>query len=169
MPTLVSAGEARRLVDAGAQLIDIRSRAEFLREHVAGSRNIPQEELAHAGLPAGELLFTCRSGGRTGACAAEIAAAAGPRAMILDGGLNAWKAAGGALDLDRRQPIELMRQVQIVAGSLVLTGVLLGLLVHPAFFGLSAFVGAGLTFAGFSGWCGMARLLQRMPWNRAAA
>ena len=68
--------------------------------------------------------------------------------------------------VDRRQPIELMRQVQIVAGSLVLLGVALGISVAPAFLALSAFVGAGLAFAGISGWCGMARLLAIMPWNR---
>lgn len=62
-----------------------------------------------------------------------------------------------------------MRQVQITAGSLVLTGVLLGLFVAPGFFGLSAFVGAGLIFAGVTGWCGMANLLRVMPWNRRAA
>ncbi|WP_353203718.1 DUF2892 domain-containing protein [Sphingomonas sp.] len=63
----------------------------------------------------------------------------------------------------------MMRQVQIVAGSLVLTGVVLGWLVSPYFFGVSAFVGAGLTFAGISGFCGMARLLGYLPWNRAVA
>jgi hypothetical protein len=62
-----------------------------------------------------------------------------------------------------------MRQVQIVAGLLVLTGVVLGFVLNPAFFGISAFVGAGLTFAGISGWCGMAKLLALMPWNRRAA
>ena len=64
------------------------------------------------------------------------------------------------------QPIELMRQVQIAAGTLVLCGLLLGLTVAPGFLGLTAFVGAGLVFAGISGWCGMARLLAAMPWNR---
>jgi hypothetical protein len=44
----------------------------------------------------------------------------------------------------------------------------LGFLVAPAFFGVSAFVGAGLTMAGATGWCGMARLLRIMPWNRSA-
>ncbi|WP_325231663.1 YgaP-like transmembrane domain, partial [Sphingobium sp.] len=67
-----------------------------------------------------------------------------------------------------RQPIEVMRQVQLVAGGLVLLGVVLGFLVAPAFFGLSAFVGAGLIMAGATGWCGMARLLRLMPWNRRA-
>ena len=61
-----------------------------------------------------------------------------------------------------------MRQVQIVAGSLVLAGVLLGWLVSPMFLGLSAFVGAGLAFAGISGFCGMAKLLAFLPWNRPA-
>ena len=62
-----------------------------------------------------------------------------------------------------------MRQVQITAGALVLAGVLLGWLVAPGFFGLSAFVGVGLMFAGTTGWCGMANLLRVMPWNRRAA
>jgi hypothetical protein len=56
--------------------------------------------------------------------------------------------------------------VQITAGSLVLIGVILGFAVSPWFFALSAFVGAGLTFAGISGTCAMASLLTVMPWNR---
>ncbi|MCG2839452.1 rhodanese family protein [Sandaracinobacter sp. RS1-74] len=169
MPTLISASEARRLLESGARLIDIRTEAEFRREHVPGSLNIPQEKLASAALPGGDLVFTCRSGGRTAACAVEIAGRVGPDAWILDGGLTAWREAGGPVALDRSRPIDLMRQVQIVAGSLVLAGIALGLLVSPGFFGLSAFVGAGLAFAGLSGWCGLARLLKRMPWNRATA
>jgi hypothetical protein len=46
---------------------------------------------------------------------------------------------------------------------------LLALLVSPWFALLSAFVGTGLTFAGISGWCGMAKLLDAMPWNKAPA
>jgi DUF2892 family protein len=50
----------------------------------------------------------------------------------------------------------------------VLLGMLLGFLVSPEFYLLSAFIGAGLLFAGISGWCGMAKLLGLMPWNRRA-
>ena len=71
--------------------------------------------------------------------------------------------------IDRAQPLEIMRQVQIAAGMLVLAGVLLGVFVAPAFLGLSAFVGAGLLVAGVTGWCGMANLLRIMPWNRRCA
>ena len=83
--------------------------------------------------------------------------------------LDAWTAAGLPVEEDRNAPLELMRQVQIAAGLLVLTGVGLGFAASPAFFGLAGFVGAGLTFAGATGWCGMAKLLAAMPWNRPAA
>jgi len=48
----------------------------------------------------------------------------------------------------------------------VLIGVILGLLVNQAFFGLPAFIGAGLVFAGITNWCGMGLLLAKAPWNR---
>jgi hypothetical protein len=67
---------------------------------------------------------------------------------------------------DRRLPIELQRQVQIGAGSLVFAGTLLGLLASPWFFAVPALVGAGLMTAGLTGFCGMARILMRAPWNR---
>ena len=59
-----------------------------------------------------------------------------------------------------------MRQVQIVAGGLVLLGVILSQAAAPGWIWLSGFVGAGMIFAGISGFCGMARLLAVMPWNR---
>lgn len=88
---------------------------------------------------------------------------------ILEGGIDAWKKAGLPVAFDRKAPIPTMRQVQIVAGSLVVLGTVLGATVAPAFYALSAFVGAGLVFAGVTGFCGMERVLALMPWNRPAA
>jgi rhodanese-related sulfurtransferase len=157
--------DAKRLIDEGAVLVDIREPDEHARERVPGARNTPLSRLGT--LPdASAIVFHCRSGARTSANAARLGAAASCQAYILEGGIDAWKKAGLPVDADRGQPIEIMRQVQIVAGSLVLLGVLLGLSVAPAFLALSGFVGAGLVFAGLSGWCGMARLLAVMPWNR---
>jgi rhodanese-related sulfurtransferase len=85
---------------------------------------------------------------------------------VIEGGLNAWRAAGLPLHLDRTQPIALQRQVQIAAGSLVVLGVLLAAAVSPWFVLLSAFVGGGLVFAGISGTCALGELLSLMPWNR---
>ena len=89
-------------------------------------------------------------------------------AYIVEGGLDAWKKAGLPVVTDRRQPLELQRQVQIGAGSLAFGGTLLGLLVSPWFLVVPLFVGGGLILAGVTGFCGMARLLARAPWNRAA-
>ena len=90
------------------------------------------------------------------------------RAYILEGGLDAWKSAGLPVVKDASQPLELQRQVQIAAGAMIVLGFVLGISVSPWFHLLSGFVGAGLMFAGISGFCGLARLLVRMPWNRKA-
>ena len=59
-----------------------------------------------------------------------------------------------------------MRQVQLTIRTGVLTGAILALTVNPNRVFLCAFFGAGLTFAGSTGWCGLAILLSKMPWNR---
>ena len=71
-----------------------------------------------------------------------------------------------AIDRAGKKAISLERQVRIATGLLVLLGAILGWLVHPAFVGLSAFVGAGLVFAGVTDTCGMGMLLAGMPWNQ---
>ncbi|TKD50432.1 rhodanese-like domain-containing protein [Sphingomonas baiyangensis] len=165
----LSPAEARAAIDAGARLIDIRGADEHARERIPGAVNVPLDQIGE--LPRGDrpLVFHCRSGARTTAHAARLRDVAGSSpAYVLGGGIDAWRQAGQPVVADRSQPLEIMRQVQIAAGALVLTGVLLGLFVAPGFFGLSAFVGAGLMFAGTTGWCGMARLLRVMPWNRRA-
>jgi len=164
----LSPAEAQRLAQAGARLIDIRGRDEFARVRAPGAENRPLDELGTVE-DDGPLVFLCRSGMRTAGNAAKLAACCHGEAYILDGGLNAWQAAGLPVEQDRGAPLELLRQVQIAAGSLVLIGVVLGFVWSPVLFGLSAFVGAGLVMAGASGWCGLAHLLAIMPWNRRAA
>jgi rhodanese-related sulfurtransferase len=160
--------EAKRLVDDGGVLVDIRGRDEHARERIPGARNLPLGSAVKVETSA-PVVFHCRSGGRTSANAATLAQAANSEAYILDGGLDAWKRAGLPVAVDRTQPIDIIRQVQIAAGSLVLLGVLLGFFARPEFYLLSALIGAGLLFAGLSGWCGMAKLLGVMPWNRRGA
>ena len=168
LPT-ISPAEAKRLVDQGALLIDVRGADEHARERIPGARNLPLDRLFAIDAGSRPVVFHCKSGARTAAGAGRLKDAAACDAYIVEGGLEAWKRAGLPVAVDRGQPIEIMRQVQIIAGCLVLLGIVLGQTVAPAFYGLSAFVGAGLTFAGLSGWCGMARLLALMPWNRRAA
>lgn len=158
---------AKRLIDDGAVLVDIRELDEHARERIPGARNLPVGKLTDIRTDEATIVvFHCRSGARTAANSRRLASAASCEAYILEGGIDAWKKAGLPVAVDARQPIEVMRQVQITAGSLVVAGVILGTWVAPAFYGLSAFVGAGLVFAGVSGWCGMAKILAVMPWNR---
>jgi len=170
LPT-IAPDQAKQLLDNGAILVDIREADEHARERIAQARHLPLSKLdeadlaVHAGQP---VIFHCRSGARTRANAPRLAGKIdeGCEAYIVEGGLDAWKKAGLPIVADRRQPLELQRQVQIAAGSLALCGTLLGLMVSPWFFAVPLGVGAGLLTAGVTGACGMARVLTRMPWNR---
>lgn len=166
----LSPQEVRARLAAGrAILLDIREPDEFARVHIAGARSQPLAAWEQARLsinPGTDVIFTCRTGTRTAGACDRLAARIEGQAYVLDGGLDAWAKAGLPLERDRNAPLEINRQVQITAGLLILGGVLLGFLVAPAWFGVSAFVGAGLTFAGLTGTCAMARLLMLAPWNR---
>lgn len=160
----------QRLKRRHAVLVDIREPDEFVRRHVRGALPRPLSTFEEAHLkvePGQDVVFTCRTGMRTGANCERLAAVVDGPAYVLEGGVDAWAATGLPIEIDRKAPLEIMRQVQIAAGLLVLVGAALGFAVHPALFGLSAFVGAGLVFAGVTGFCGMATLLAAMPWNRA--
>lgn len=169
----ISATALKRRLDAGeAVLIDIRESDEHAREHIVGARLAPLSAIDSHDFDrdhAKAAVFHCRSGARTQSNAAKLLAKGFSEAFYLEGGIEAWKAAGLPVHVNAKAPVELMRQVQIAAGLLILAGVLLGWSVNPVFYLLSGFVGAGLAFAGATGWCGMALVLKAMPWNRAGA
>ena len=172
MPALtpLSPAEVSARIKVGkALLVDIREPDEVARERIADSVAAPLSlfEEAHLDLrPGRDVVFMCRTGNRTGSHCVRLADRIPGEAFMLNGGLDAWKAEGLPTLTNAKAPLELMRQVQMTAGGLILIGATLGLLVHPGFWGLSAFVGAGLFMAGATGFCGMARLLAVMPWNR---
>lgn len=169
----LSASEAVRLVrDRGADfLIDVRTPAEVAAERVDGARPIPLDELRSrvdevraVGGRGGLLCRTGRRAERARRILLELGL--GPFAVV-GGGIRAYAAAGGATT--KGEPgVSLERQVRIAAGALVLLGIVLGWLVHPALHGVAAFAGAGLVFAGVTDFCGMGLLLARMPWNRVS-
>lgn len=168
--TPLKAAEAKRLLDSGeAILIDVRESDEHAREHIIGARLAPLSAIDAHDFDRDHhktAIFHCRSGMRTQTNAAKLLAKGFPRAHYLEGGIDGWKGAGLPVHINRKAPIDIMRQVQMIAGSVVLLGIVLGSTLHPAFFALSGFMGAGLVFAGATGWCGMALLLKAAPWNR---
>jgi rhodanese-related sulfurtransferase len=168
----VSAQRAKDLIDAGAVLIDIREPDEHARERIPQARLQPVGSLRNGVTLAsgpGPVIFHCKTGGRTQSNSASLSAAVNCEAYILEGGLDAWKRAGLPVVTDRSQPMEIMRQVQIAAGSAVVLGVALGAFVSTWFYLLPALVGSGLIFAGATGSCGLAHALRFMPWNRRAS
>jgi NADPH-dependent 2,4-dienoyl-CoA reductase/sulfur reductase-like enzyme/rhodanese-related sulfurtransferase len=156
----------------GALLLDVRSPAEFRSGRVQGAVNLPLENVnattVHALLQGREqatVLLLCASGGRA-RTAAQRLAASGLKTLVVQGGTNSCAQAGLPMDKDAGGMISVERQVRIAAGLMVATGVVLGTWVHPGFYGLSGFIGAGLVFAGVTDWCGMGLLLARAPWNK---
>lgn len=156
------------------ELIDVRTPAEFQEVHLAIARNVPLDRLDAVALMQGRngsanepLYVICRSGSRGQQACEKFQQAGFSNAVNIEGGTMACVTAG--LPVVRgKKVVSLERQVRIVAGSLVLLGAVLGWFVNPAFIGLSAFVGAGLTFAGITDTCAMGMILARMPWNQCS-
>ncbi len=165
--------EAKRLMDDGAVLIDIREADEFARERIPGAKHYALSKLDEADFAVHHgrtLILHCRSGARTCANGLRIAGKLNGscEAFILDGGLEAWRRKGLPTIVNRRQPVELQRQVQIGAGGLTLLGALLSAFVSPWFLLLPALIGSGLFVAGLTGRCGATRALRRAPWNQSS-
>jgi hypothetical protein len=112
------------------------------------------------------VVLICQSGRRAG-MTCELLKAHHDGLIVLEGGTKAWIDASLPVVKTASTRLPLMRQVQIGAGGMILTGTLLSLFAHPGWIGLAIFAGAGLFVAGTTGFCGMAILLEKMPWNRA--
>jgi rhodanese-related sulfurtransferase len=156
-------------------VIDVRSAAEYRAGHIPGARLLPIEQLTPAKVKksfqdlepgkGGPVYLTCHAGPRAEKAAQQLQQAGFENLQLVEGGTQAWQQAG--LPLNRcGNAISLERQVQIAIGALLVMKVMLGFSVHELFFALTAFIGAGLIVAGTTRWCGMAKLIAQMPWNR---
>lgn len=168
MANMISPQQAfHMLQNEGAVLVDTRESDEYMRMRIAGSRLMPMSVLGC--LPDDDdkerpAIYFCHSGRRTKAGESVIDARGHKSTHIMEGGIMGWEAAGLPLVVEKL-PLPMMRQVQVAAGGLVLLFVLLGML-FPPFFWLAALVGAGLMFAGITGFCGLVMLLRKLPWNK---
>lgn len=151
-------------------VIDVRDREEYAGKAEPNSCNWPLNSIsaetvadfvkARGLQPDQTIVLLCARGMRAGMAANKLSTLLPNPIAVVEGGHTSLVPAG--------TPMSIERQVRIAAGSLVLLGVMGSLLVHPALLGISAFVGAGLVFAGVTDWCGMGLLLMKMPWNRNA-
>jgi len=171
--TTIAPAEASVVVGSGrGTLVDVRTPAEFREIHAQGAQLVPLDILdcpaveTARGTNTGPIFLLCASGIRATKAAEKLRSAGLDDVVVVEGGTNAWVATG--LPVVRGcKTISIERQVRIGAGTLVLIGTGLGRFVHPAFYILAAFVGAGLVFAGVTDICGMAIVLANAPWNRS--
>jgi rhodanese-related sulfurtransferase len=167
----VSAQTLKQLLEQKAvTLIDVREPAEYAGEHIPGAtlvslsnfdlRKIPQD---------GSIVLYCRSGNRSTMAAQKLFTAGFATVTHLSGGIGAWKEAGYPTTINRKAPISLLRQVQIITGSSVLIGTLLGVLVSPWFLLLSGVMGAGLIYSGITDSCMLGMMLAKLPYNQRSS
>lgn len=89
----------KSIVGTGAQLIDVRTPAEFQSGHIAGARNLDWTG-GQLEQHAGELdrskpvLLYCASGRRSAAASTFLKQEGFTMVTDLDGGIHAWEAAG---------------------------------------------------------------------------
>jgi len=166
--TITAAQLNNEIISARPQLVDVRSASEFAGGHLAGALNIPLDQIESrvADLDCHRpVVLICKTGMRS-TIVCNLLQQHGKPALVLEGGTAAWQQAGLPLICSARTRWSLERQVRLIAGLLVAAGALLALVVDARWAFLPAFVGLGLTFAGLTDFCAMAKLLQKMPWNR---
>lgn len=151
------------------QIVDVRSPLEFSGESIEGCWNIPLEEiesrLSELDTAKGQIVLMCATGNRALMASQILDRRSFNEYKIMDGGMKGWIKAALPYKAGKKV-LSIMRQVQLGTGLLVSIGVVLSLFVHPYFLGIAALVGAGLTLAGLTGFCGMGLVLMRMPWNK---
>lgn len=175
MPPVIAAPELKLALGRNPRIrmLDVRTPGEFEGGHIEGSYNVPLDTLGEHAAELRQLedpvVLVCRGGNRARQAESVLRGSGMTRLHVLEGGMAAWQGASYAVRRTGRERWALDRQVRLVAGLVVLTGVLLSVLVSPALVWVAAFMGAGLTFSAVTDWCGLAILLGKLPYNRGAA
>jgi rhodanese-related sulfurtransferase len=175
--TPVSPRELHALLAAGrpAELLDVRTPGEHAAAHVPGARLVPLDELDAAAFlrQRGEsdqpVFVLCQSGGRARRAIEKFQRAGFNGCVLVEGGTQAWIDAGLPVNRGESNVLPLMRQVQVVVGFVSAVGAALALWVNPNFAVIPLVIGCGLLFAGVTGFCGLALVLAKMPWNKSCS
>lgn len=129
----------------------------------------PGAFLAQRADPAAPLYFICQSGARAAKAIDKFRAAGIDRCVLVEGGTQGWIDAGLPVERGASKVLPLQRQVHLAIGFFTALGSLLAVTVDPRFALISLLTGCGLLVNGSTGWCGLALLMAKMPWNRCAA
>lgn len=170
--TPVEPSTAQEWLKAGqAVLVDVREPVEHAGASIPGSTLVPSGQVSAEKMPehsGKRLIVHCKSGGRsTRAC--DKLAAEGLEVFNMTGGIDAWQSAGLETKVNKKAPLDLIRQVHITVGLMVFAFSVVAAVTGNAWFLIvPIFFGGGLLFAGLTGFCGLALMLSKMPWNRVS-
>ncbi|REJ79095.1 MAG: DUF2892 domain-containing protein [Acidobacteria bacterium] len=162
-------GLKEELERGNGTLVDVREYAEFAGGRVSDAKLLPLGEIEarHSELDHEKPIYVmCRTGRRSSEAQKKLKSLGFKNVINVVGGMEAWKSEELPVEKDEKAPWVIERQVRFVAGSVVLLGVILAVLVHPYLIGISAFIGAGLVFSAATDSCAMGMILMKMPWNR---
>ncbi len=170
----IGAETAKSWMDAGeAVVLDVREPGEYAASHIPGATLLPLGQACCGALPdyqGKKLVIHCQSGKRGQmACTKLLEETADMELYHLQGGIAAWKEAGLPVESSGSNLLPLDRQVQLAIGVLLILGSVLAATVSSSFLWLTGLIGAGLSVAGLTGFCGLAMVLAKMPWNQAGA
>ena len=176
LPPVMDAASVAEVVEdhPEVRLIDVRTPAEFESVHIPGSYNVPLATLSEHHRDIGDALsgpaiLVCRSGARARQAEMVLRESGMDHLHVLKGGITAWETGGNEVRRGSGEKWGLERQVRGLAGALVFTSALAGLLIQPLFGLLALGVGAGLTYSALTDTCAMGMLLSRLPYNRDAS
>jgi len=152
-------------------VIDVRTAAEYESVHAQGAKLQPLHDLsAHSFTRQQKPVYIlCKSGVRATQAAEKLLEAGVNHPVVVEGGTDAWVAAGLPVERSGRKVIPLDRQMRIFAGAMICLGALLALTVHPLLAVIPLFMGGGLVFSGVTGLCPMTDVIAKMPWNRGSS
>jgi len=153
------------------ELLDVRTAPEYANAHVPGATLNPLSDLKvgvflERHKPGTPIYVLCQSGARAAKAIEQFERAGCYDCFLVEGGTQAWIDAGLPVHRGASSVLPIMRQVQIVVGTLSAIGSILAFAVNPWFAIVPLLLGCGLLFAGVTGTCGMALMLAKMPWNR---
>src|SRR5512140_96663 len=118
-------------------LIDVRTPAEYQTMRAVGAKSLPLSDLSPKQFMAGgagnsqPVYLICKSGARSGKAAELFMSEGFENVVSVEGGTEAWAAAGLPVERGGRNVLPLDRQVQMTAGLMILAGAAIGTFVNP--------------------------------------
>ncbi len=168
---VIDVSDFRRMLaeEPDLRVLDVRSGGEFETVHIPGSYNVPLETLGEHAADLADVdhpvVLVCQSGGRATKAHGALRGQGKETVHILEGGMNAWEAAGGDVLRSANRRWAMDRQVRFTAGSISLVGILTSIFFPKAKW-LAGGVASGLVFSAVTDTCAMAQLLSKLPYNR---